>query len=101
MLNLISNRRTASKVSQTPSPVGSVATTSPLDMGTTGVPLVTPFDPTLSMAHVSLTSSMMHLVLSARRTHQRPWSSEEAEQSGEASSVYGNGSHTARFIKSH
>ncbi|KAB2608929.1 hypothetical protein D8674_012097 [Pyrus ussuriensis x Pyrus communis] len=94
MSNLISNHRAASRVSQTPSPAVNAATTSPPNMGTTDVPPVTPFGPTVSTALASSTSSMMHLVLSTRRTHRRPQSSEEAKQSGEASFVHGEGSQT-------
>ncbi|TQE14029.1 hypothetical protein C1H46_000323 [Malus baccata] len=39
---------------------GSAAATSPLDMGTTGVPQVTPLGPTVSTAPASSTSSVMH-----------------------------------------
>ncbi|RXH71463.1 hypothetical protein DVH24_018818 [Malus domestica] len=51
MSKLMSNRRAASRVSQTPSPAGSVAgsvaATIPPDMGTTSVSLVMPFGPTV------------------------------------------------------
>ncbi|RXH97597.1 hypothetical protein DVH24_009922 [Malus domestica] len=65
MLNLISNRQTASKVSQTPTPASNAAT-SPLDMGKTGVPPAMPIGPTVSTAPASSTSSVTHSVLSAR-----------------------------------
>ncbi|TQE07811.1 hypothetical protein C1H46_006570 [Malus baccata] len=92
MLNLISSQRVASRVSQTPSLVGNVAATSTLDMGTTSTPQVTPLGPTVSTAPTSLTSSVTHPILSARRTHQQPSSSEEAQPSSEASSAHGKGS---------
>ncbi|TQE06179.1 hypothetical protein C1H46_008244 [Malus baccata] len=94
-LNLISNHRTASRVSQTPSSTGSVVATSPPDMGMTGGPLIMPISPTWFTAPTSSTSSVMHPILSARRTHRQPRSSEEAEQSGEASSIHGEGSQTS------
>ncbi|KAB2630822.1 hypothetical protein D8674_008341 [Pyrus ussuriensis x Pyrus communis] len=75
MSNLISNSSSA-------------ATTSPPDMGMTGVSPVTPFGPTVSPALASSTSSVTHPLLSARQTHRQPRSSEEAEQSGEASSSW-------------
>ncbi|RXH74933.1 hypothetical protein DVH24_029654 [Malus domestica] len=95
MSNLISNHRTASRVSQTLSPTGSVVATSPPDMGMTGVPPVMPINPTVFIALTSSTSLVMHPILSARRTHQQPQSSEEAEQYGEASSIHGEGSQTS------
>ncbi|TQD97300.1 hypothetical protein C1H46_017141 [Malus baccata] len=83
--------RVASRGNQTPSLGGNAAATSTPDMATTGVPPV-PLRPTVSTT--SLTSLVMHHVLSARRTHRRPWSSEEAQSSGEAFSVHGKGSQT-------
>ncbi|TQD89628.1 hypothetical protein C1H46_024763 [Malus baccata] len=92
MSNFISNRRAASSVSQTPSPAGSAATISPPDMAMKGAPLVMPFGPTVSTVLASSTSLVTHPLLSTRRTHRRLWSSEEAEQFSEASSVHGEGS---------
>ncbi|KAB2604662.1 hypothetical protein D8674_037982 [Pyrus ussuriensis x Pyrus communis] len=89
MSNLISNRRAASRVNQTPSPTDSVAATSPPDMSTTSVSSVLPFSPTVSST--SLTSLVMHPLLSTRWTHRRSQSSEEVEQSGKVSSVHVKG----------
>ncbi|KAB2603126.1 hypothetical protein D8674_004131 [Pyrus ussuriensis x Pyrus communis] len=82
MSNLISNRQATNRVSQTHPPIGSVAATSPPDVGMTGVPPVTPFGP------------MVCTAFAAWRTHQRPQSSKEVKQSGEASSVHREGSQT-------
>ncbi|TQD94938.1 hypothetical protein C1H46_019484 [Malus baccata] len=65
MSNLISNRRAASRGSQTPSPGGSATTTSRPNMGTTSVPSIMPLGPTISTTPTSLTSSVTHPVLSA------------------------------------
>ncbi|KAB2606168.1 dicarboxylate transporter 1 [Pyrus ussuriensis x Pyrus communis] len=67
--------------------IRSAAATSPPNLGTTCVTFVTPFGPMVSPASAPLTSSMTHPLLSVRRTHRQPQSSEEAEQSGEASFV--------------
>ncbi|TQE11276.1 hypothetical protein C1H46_003282 [Malus baccata] len=66
MFNLISDRRVVSRHNQTLSPAGSAAATSPPDLGMTGVSLVTPVSPTVSLAPALLTSSTTHHVLSAR-----------------------------------
>ncbi|KAB2597576.1 hypothetical protein D8674_000496 [Pyrus ussuriensis x Pyrus communis] len=67
MLNLISNQRVASSGSETSSQGGNVDGTSTPDLDTTGVPLVAPLGPKVSStAAASLTSSVMHLVPSAR-----------------------------------
>ncbi|TQD85151.1 hypothetical protein C1H46_029239 [Malus baccata] len=63
-------------------------------MGTTGVLPITPLGPTVSTTPTSLTSSMTHHVLSTQQTHRRPQSSDEAEQSGEASSIHRERSQT-------
>ncbi|KAB2606143.1 hypothetical protein D8674_005860 [Pyrus ussuriensis x Pyrus communis] len=68
--------------SQPPSMGGNAATTSTPDIGTMGVPPVTPLRPTVSTVPMSSSSSVMHPILSARRTHRRPWSFEEAQLSG-------------------
>ncbi|KAB2620244.1 hypothetical protein D8674_037905 [Pyrus ussuriensis x Pyrus communis] len=81
MSNLISNCRAISRDNKTPFPAGSVAATSPLDLGMTGVSLVTPVSPTVSPAPASSNSSVTHHVLNARRTHRQPQSSKEAKQS--------------------
>ncbi|TQD72291.1 hypothetical protein C1H46_042195 [Malus baccata] len=100
MSNLISNRRAASRGSQTPSSGGNVAATSTSDMATTSVPPVVPLEPTVSTATASSTSSVKHPILSARRTHQRPQTSEEAQTSGDASSIHGEGSLTSKLATS-
>ncbi|TQE10459.1 hypothetical protein C1H46_003914 [Malus baccata] len=69
-------------------------------MGTTGVPLVTPLGLTVSTASTSSTSSVTHHVLSTRQTHRRPWSYEEAQLFGEASSVYGDESQIGKLALS-
>ncbi|RXH87908.1 hypothetical protein DVH24_037553 [Malus domestica] len=92
MSNLISNQQAASWGSQTPSPGGSATTTYRPNMGTTGVPSIMPLGPTMSTAPTSLTSSVTHPVLSARRIHRQPRSSEKAQQSGKTSPVHGKGS---------
>ncbi|RXI09137.1 hypothetical protein DVH24_023298 [Malus domestica] len=97
MWNLISNRRPASRGSQIPSPGGSAIATSTPDVTTTAVPQVMPLGSTVYMALASSTSSVMHPILSAQQTHRRPWSSEEAQQSGEASFVHEKGSHTGKL----
>ncbi|KAB2632365.1 hypothetical protein D8674_028612 [Pyrus ussuriensis x Pyrus communis] len=81
----------ASRVNQTPSLVSSAVATFPPDMGTMSVPPVMPLGPTVCMGHASLTSLVTHPVLIAWRTHRHPWSSEEPEQYGEASSVHRKG----------
>ncbi|TQD74501.1 hypothetical protein C1H46_039956 [Malus baccata] len=53
-----------------------------------------PLGPTVSMVAVSSTSLVTHPVLSAQRTHRRPWTSKEAQPSGDASSVHGEASQT-------
>ncbi|TQE10209.1 hypothetical protein C1H46_004181 [Malus baccata] len=92
MSNLVSNRRAARRSSQTPYPGGNAAATSTPDIGTTGVRPITPLGQTVSMAPASSTSSMTHPVLSDRRTHRQPRSSEEAQPSSEASSIHEEGS---------
>ncbi|TQD95158.1 hypothetical protein C1H46_019245 [Malus baccata] len=69
-------------------------------MGTMSVPLVMPLGPTVSTTPATLTSSLTHLVLSAQQTHRQPLSSKEAQPSGEASSVHGEGSHTGTIASS-
>ncbi|KAB2597321.1 hypothetical protein D8674_000241 [Pyrus ussuriensis x Pyrus communis] len=69
-LNLISNHRAASRGSRTPSPGSSIAAISTPDMGTTGVPLVTPLGPTVSTTLASSTSSVTHPVLNVRQIHR-------------------------------
>ncbi|KAB2626117.1 hypothetical protein D8674_017777 [Pyrus ussuriensis x Pyrus communis] len=69
--------------------LGSVVATFPPNMTTMSVSLVTPFSLTVSTAPTSSTSLMKHPLLSARQTHRRPQSSEEAEQDSEASSIHG------------
>ncbi|TQD75893.1 hypothetical protein C1H46_038574 [Malus baccata] len=96
MWNLISNRRLTSRGSQTPSPGGSAIATSTPDVTTADVPQVMPLGSTVYMALSSSTSSVMHPILSAQQTHRQPWSSEEAQQSGEASFVHEKGSHTGQ-----
>ncbi|KAB2604175.1 hypothetical protein D8674_039663 [Pyrus ussuriensis x Pyrus communis] len=97
MPNLISNHQAASTVNQTPSPAGSVAATSPPNMGTTNMSSVLPFSPTVSPT--SSTSLVMHPLLSTRRTHRRSRSFEKVEQFSKASSVHGKGSQTE--VKGH
>ncbi|TQE09392.1 hypothetical protein C1H46_005029 [Malus baccata] len=64
-------------------------------MGTTGVSPVMPFSPTMSPASTSSTSSMTHPLLSARRTHRRPQSYEEAEQSRSSTLCSCNDQHSS------
>ncbi|RXI02157.1 hypothetical protein DVH24_026687 [Malus domestica] len=71
---------------------GNKASTSTTDLDTTGVPPVTPLGPTVSTVADSSTSSVTHHVLSTRQTHRWPQTSEEAQHSGNASSVHGEAS---------
>ncbi|RXH88901.1 hypothetical protein DVH24_000500 [Malus domestica] len=95
MSNLISYQWTASRGSETPYQEGNVTSTSTPDLDTTCVSLVAPLRPMVSTTAVLPTSSMTHPVLSARQTHRRPWTSEEAQPSGDTSSVHGEASQTA------
>ncbi|TQE14345.1 hypothetical protein C1H46_000264 [Malus baccata] len=63
-------------------------------MVTTGVLLATPLGPTVSTTPASSTSSVTQPIISVWRTDRRPQSFEEAQQSGEASSIYREGSQT-------
>ncbi|RXH70840.1 hypothetical protein DVH24_015462 [Malus domestica] len=92
MSNLISNWRATRRGSQTPYPGGNAAATSTPDMGTTGVRPITLLGPTVSTTPASSTSLMTHPVLSDRRTHRQPRSSEEAQPSSEAFSIHEEGS---------
>ncbi|TQE11436.1 hypothetical protein C1H46_002999 [Malus baccata] len=92
MSNLISNKHAASKGSETPSQGGNVVGTSTPNLDTMGVLPVAPLGPTMFTAATSSTSSVTHPVLSARQTHRRSQTFEEAQPSGDTSFVHGEAS---------